>query len=85
MCSIFDGSQSNRPLSEMNTINNVIDKSCFPKTIQSKKTNFRKIKLMLDLENKHQRLRIVLFDSPKSKGLKRCQKIPWGYSFGWKN
>ena len=40
-----------------------------------KKTNSSKIKLILELKNWHPKLKIAVFDSPQSEGLKTYQKI----------
>ena len=41
----------------------------------NKKSNFSNINLILDHENWHHKLKIALFDSTKSKGLTRYEKI----------
>ena len=50
-----------------------------------KKTNFRKIKLVLDIENWHRKLKNAIFDSLQFKVFIRYQKILWRYFFGGKN
>jgi len=83
MCSIFDGSQSNRPFIQVNEIMKLtmsLIKGILLIQHSNEKTNIRKIKSILHLENRHRRLKIAFFDIPKSKGLKRYQIIPQGYS-----
>ena len=45
----------------MNEIDNVFNESCSPNSISNKKTNFMEIKLILDLENWHRKLKNAVF------------------------
>ena len=51
----------------------------------NKKTNFRRIKLIIDLKNWHKNHKMLFFESIQSKGFTKCQKILQGCSFGFKS
>ena len=63
----------NKPYLEMNDIDSVTKKIALLTQISNKKTNFRKVKLVLDLENWHWELKIASFW--KLSSIKQSYKI----------
>ena len=66
----------NKPCLETKEINNDINKNCSLIQYSHRKTNFRKIKLNLDLENWHQKFKNAVFWQPSIKKFCKMSKNP---------